>query len=73
MNTDHLAETPFQLQAVEALKAGQEFHEQTESGIYRRAGAITLTNHCLKCHVPDRRSTENRTAGLIISIPVCKN
>ena len=35
-----------------------------------RAAPITLTNHCLKCHVPDRKSTEDRTAGLIISMPV---
>jgi hypothetical protein len=38
--------------------------------MYRRAGPITLTNHCLKCHVPDRKSTKNRTAGLIISVPL---
>jgi len=70
MNTDHKAKTDFELAAVDALKAGKLSHEEVVEGTYRRAGPITLTNHCLKCHVPDRKSTENRTAGLIISIPV---
>lgn len=70
MNTDHKARTPFEQEAVKALKSGQLAHEQVDQGVYRRAGAITLTNHCLKCHVPDRKSTQNRTAGLIVAIPM---
>lgn len=70
MNVDHSAKTDFEKDAVKALKQGQPFLETTEEGMYRRAGPITLTNHCLKCHVPDRKSTKNRTAGLIISVPL---
>jgi hypothetical protein len=70
MNTDHIAATPFEQEAVTALKGGADAFERVEGGIYRRAGPITLTNHCLKCHVPDRKSTEDRTAGLIVAIPV---
>lgn len=70
MNTDHTARDDFEREAVKALKAGQPAYEQVENGTYRRAGPITLSNHCLKCHVPDRKNTKNRTAGLIISIPV---
>lgn len=70
MNTDHRARTEFELAAVEALKSGQQKFEQVQAGVYRHAGAIRLTNACLKCHVPDRKSTEDRTAGLIISLPV---
>lgn len=70
MNTEHRAQNQFELDAVEALKAGDLAYEQVEGGFYRRAGAITLTNVCLKCHVPDRTTTEDRTAGLIIAIPV---
>ncbi|MFV0444034.1 MAG: DUF3365 domain-containing protein [Planctomycetaceae bacterium] len=70
MNTDHRARTEFEHAAVEALKSGKTAYEQVEAGIYRRAGAIRLTNACLKCHVPDRKSTEDRIAGLIISLPV---
>ncbi|MCB9952671.1 MAG: hypothetical protein H6824_16985 [Planctomycetaceae bacterium] len=58
--------------AVEALKAGKPSHEQIQNGILRRAAPITLSNQCLKCHVPDRKSTEDRKAGLIISIPVAE-
>lgn len=70
MNTDHSARDDFEREAAKALKSGQPAYERIENGTYRRAGPITLTNHCLKCHVPDRKSTEDRTAGLIISMPV---
>lgn len=70
MNTDHLARDEFERSAVAALHADQPAHEQVEGGLYRRAAPITLSNACLKCHVPDRKSTENRTAGLIVTIPV---
>lgn len=70
MNTDHEAKTDFQREAVAALKSGKLVHEQVTDRIYRRAGAITLSNHCLKCHVPDRRNTRDRTAGLLITIPL---
>lgn len=70
MNTDHKPQNEFERAAVKALAAGKPVHEETSQRIYRRAGPITLGNHCLKCHVPDRKSTEDRTAGLIIAIPV---
>ncbi|MBL8813159.1 MAG: DUF3365 domain-containing protein [Planctomycetaceae bacterium] len=70
MNVDHSAKTDFEKDAVKALKEGKPFLETTEDNMYRRAGPITLTNHCLKCHLPDRKSTKNRTAGLIISVPL---
>ncbi len=70
MNTDHKPRNEFELQAVQALKSGKQHYEQAEGGIYRRVGTITLSNHCLKCHVPDRKHTRDRAAGLIISIPV---
>lgn len=70
MSTDHKPGTPFEHAAVKALTSGQTAHESVENGVYRRAAAITLTSQCLKCHVPDRKSTRNRTAGLIIAMPV---
>lgn len=69
MNTDHVARDAFEAAAVKALKAGKLFHEEATEHTYRRAAPITLSNHCLKCHMPDRKSTRDRTAGLIISIP----
>ena len=70
MNTDHKPQNEFERAAFKALAAGKPAYEETTEGIYRRAGPITLSNQCLKCHVPDRKSTEDRTAGLIIAIPV---
>lgn len=70
MNSDHRPRDAFENEAVKALKSGQRAFELAKNGVYRRAGSITLTNQCLKCHVPDRKNTANRTAGLIIAIPV---
>lgn len=70
MNTDHKPQDQFEVEAVTALKSGAPAYETVDNGTYRRAAGILLLNQCLKCHVPDRKSTESRTAGLIISIPV---
>ncbi len=70
MNSDHKPADEFERQAAEKLKAGERFHEIIANGLYRRAAPITLSGHCLKCHMPDRRSTRDRVAGLIIAIPV---
>lgn len=72
MNTDHVARDDFERAAVQALRNGADKFEAIENGVYRRAGPITLSNVCLKCHVPDRRNTKDRIAGLLISIPVKK-
>ncbi|MBI1325122.1 DUF3365 domain-containing protein [bacterium] len=70
MNTDHKARDAFEKEAVDALKSGRQDFERSGNGVYRRAGSIVLGNHCLKCHVPDRTKTSDRTAGLIITIPL---
>jgi hypothetical protein len=70
MNADNKPKGSFEDEAVAALKAGKKEFEQVEEGVYRRAGSIALTNQCLKCHVPDRKNTAKRTAGLIIAIPI---
>lgn len=70
MNSDHKPRDSFEHEAVAALKSGKPAFERAENGVYRRAGPITLLNDCLKCHLPNRTSTKNRTAGLIISIPI---
>ena len=70
MNTDHEARDEFEKAAVRALKSGKASYDQVQNGVYRRAGAVTLKNDCLKCHVPDRKSTRDRTAGMTVAIPV---
>ncbi len=70
LNADHLPEDDFENEAVDQLAAGKTFHEQISGDRYRFAGAIRLKSQCLKCHVKNRNSTRDRTAGLVISMPV---
>jgi hypothetical protein len=70
MNVEHKARDDFERSAVASIQKGQKALESTDGGVYRRAAAITLTSECLKCHLPNRKSTENRSAGLIVSMPL---
>ncbi|MBS0261898.1 MAG: DUF3365 domain-containing protein [Planctomycetes bacterium] len=70
MNADHKPQDQFDEAAVKALKSGQRAYERTVDGVYRRTGAIKLTNQCLKCHAPQRKSLQDQTAGLTICIPI---
>jgi len=70
MNVDNNPRDDFEKQAAKALAAGEPFHESIEQDRYRFAGPIRLSSTCLKCHVPFRKSLEDRMAGLTISIPV---
>ncbi len=70
MSVDHKPSNPFEKDAARSIAAGAESHEVVEGGTYRYAGAITLGNSCLKCHVPGRTSLENRKAAVLISMPL---
>lgn len=70
VNVDHQAETAFEKAAVKALAAGEPFAEETTESRYRFAGPIRLRSQCLKCHVKRRTGNEDRTAGLVITIPI---
>lgn len=73
MNVEHNAKDEFEQQAVKALASGRSDFEAADDGVYRFAGAITLGSECLKCHLPNRKSTADRVAGLVISMPMKKN
>ncbi|EAQ78352.1 c-type heme family protein [Blastopirellula marina] len=70
MNIDNEPTSPFEKTAAQELAKGQPEHEAVEQDQYRFAGAIRLSSRCLKCHVPHRTNTNDRMAGLVISIPV---
>jgi Protein of unknown function (DUF3365) len=67
---DHFPKDAFEEAAVAALIAGKPEYEALENGRYRFAGPIRMQNQCLKCHVRDRKSLEDRVAGLAISFPL---
>ena len=73
MNVDHKAKDEFERNAVKALASGKDELEVFENGLYRHVGSITLSSECLGCHLPSRTSTEDRAAGLVISMRVEKD
>ncbi len=72
MNLDHRPANDFERDAVKALLKGQPAFDQTTDSEYKYAGPIRLTAECLKCHVPNRTSTRDRLAGIVITMPVLK-
>jgi hypothetical protein len=70
MNSDHLPQNDFERKAVAAIGAGKDEYVAVEQDVFRRAAPITLSSECLKCHAPTRSSTNDRLAGLIISMPI---
>ncbi|WP_235034127.1 c-type heme family protein [Roseiconus lacunae] len=70
VNVDHEPEDDFEEAAVRALKKGNQRFESVENGRYRYVGAIRLASQCLKCHVKHRADTQDRVAGLSISMAV---
>lgn len=70
VNVDHKPEGEFELAAVKALAARKPYWDAVEGDKYRFAGPIRLTSQCLKCHVRNRKDTNDRTAGLVISMPI---
>jgi hypothetical protein len=73
MDVAHNPRNEFEKNAVKALASGKDEYERAENGIYRHVGAITLASECLKCHLPSRTSSKDRSAGLIITMPVEQN
>jgi len=67
---DHRPKDRFEERAAAALLSGKKEYEQIENGRYRYVGMIRLQNECLKCHVRDRTTLEDRVAGLAISFPL---
>jgi hypothetical protein len=70
MSIDHAPQTDFERNAVQAIASGKHEFETSQDGVYRHAGSIRLSSQCLKCHAPRRTSTDDRAAGLVISIPL---
>jgi Protein of unknown function (DUF3365) len=70
MNVDNKAQDAFEVRALKSITGGEKEVSTVENGSFRYAGAIVLENQCLKCHVPDRTSLEDRFAALEICMPV---
>jgi hypothetical protein len=69
----HEADDDFEKAAARALASGKLEYEAVERGKFRYVGAIQIRNECLKCHVPNRTSLEDRVGGLAFIIPLKKS
>ncbi len=69
---DHKPKDRFEERAAAALMAGEIEYEQVEANRYRYVGLVRLQNECLKCHVRERTTLEDRVGGLAISFPMKK-
>jgi hypothetical protein len=67
---DHLPKDRFEEDAVAALFSGKEEYDAVEGGRFRFVGMIRIQNECLKCHVRNRKSLEDRFGALAISMPL---
>ncbi len=70
VNVDHQPEGEFEKKAVNALADRKPYWDAVEKDTYRFAGPIRLASQCLKCHVRNRKDTDDRTAGLVITMPI---
>ncbi len=70
INVDHKPEGSFETAAVKALVAGKPYLDGVQNDVYYFAGPIRLSSQCLKCHVRNRKDTSDRTAGLVITMPI---
>jgi hypothetical protein len=70
MNPRNRPQSEFDESAVKAITDGAEMFEATSGGVYQYAGKINLGNQCLKCHVPQRTSLEDRKAAVVITMPL---
>jgi hypothetical protein len=70
MNIKHRPRSEFDKLAVKAITDGGEMFEAAADGVYQYAGKIDLGNQCLKCHVPQRTSLEDRKSAVVITMPL---
>ncbi len=71
-DVDHKPQDDFEKRAAAAILKGATEYADVERGKYRHVGMIKIQNECLKCHVPNRQSLEDRFAGIAITIPLQK-
>lgn len=69
-NVDHTAKDAFQKEALAKIAAGEKEAIQSDKSGLRFIGSIVLRNECLKCHVKDRQTLEDRFAALEIRMAV---
>lgn len=69
MSSESSPADDFEKEAAKVITSGKADYELAQDGVYRFAGMIRLSGQCLKCHVPMRKSLEDRFSALVIQMP----
>ena len=73
MDEDHVPRNRFEENVIIEIGENKKSEvEAVQGDTFRYAGRVKLGNSCLKCHLPNRTSLEDRSAALVISIPLKK-
>ncbi|MFK8111628.1 MAG: DUF3365 domain-containing protein [Rubripirellula sp.] len=70
LNVDHNPRDDFERKAAKEIAKGKQEFAMAGAKQYRFAGRIRLASQCLKCHVKNRNTTQDRAAGLLITMPL---
>lgn len=70
MSVNHKPQNEFEKKAVAALSSGKQEFESVNEDSFQFVGSIRLSASCVKCHVRNRTSNDERKAGLVIKMPL---
>lgn len=62
--------TDFEKEAARELQAGKSEFETVTADRFHYAAKIQLSAHCLSCHASRRANNDERSAGLVLSLPL---
>ncbi len=70
MTMAHKPSNEFEKAVVKALSGDANEFEKIEANTFKYAGSIRLSASCVKCHVLNRTSNQERKAALVITMPL---
>ena len=70
MSVENEPKTEFEKEAARIISSGKEEYESVAGDEFRFAGKIRLSATCLGCHASRRSRNDDRSAGLVIIMPL---
>ncbi len=70
MSVNHEPKSKFDKHVVSELSGDKDEYDEVEDGVLKFAGAIPLSDSCVRCHVRSRTSNDEKKAALVITVPI---